>query len=190
MWEIAELFPGQGDWTESGYLRLDTNRLVEFDNGIIEVLPMPKKIHQIIMMLLHGILTAFFATRSVGGIVIVAGYKLRIPGGKYREPDLLYLTADQDAGSNEDFTNQADLVIEIVSPDDPDRDYVKKRLDYALARVPEYWIVDRDEGRILVLTLDNDAYVEHGRFIAGHIATSRRFAELSVTVDEVLNPKR
>ena len=37
-WEIAELFPEQGSWSEQAYLNLRTNRLVEFDNGMIEVL--------------------------------------------------------------------------------------------------------------------------------------------------------
>ena len=42
VWEIAELFPQQGDWTEEGYLSLDTNLRVEFDDGVIQVLPTPK----------------------------------------------------------------------------------------------------------------------------------------------------
>ena len=36
----------------------------------------------------------------------------------------------------------ADLVIEVVSPDDPDLDLVVKRQEYAQAGIPEYWIVD------------------------------------------------
>ena len=38
-WEIAELFPEQGGWTEEQYLALKTRRLVEYDNGTIEVRP-------------------------------------------------------------------------------------------------------------------------------------------------------
>ncbi len=28
-WEIATIFPNQGQWTEGDYLRLNTNRLVD-----------------------------------------------------------------------------------------------------------------------------------------------------------------
>ncbi len=38
-WEVAHLFPAQGHWSEEEYLALNTNRLVEFDQGVIEVLP-------------------------------------------------------------------------------------------------------------------------------------------------------
>jgi len=185
VWEIAELFPEQGSWSEKAYLALESNRLVEFDNGMIEVLPMPKKLHQIIMLFLAELLKAYFAARSGGGLVLVAGYKIRIPGGKYRDPDVLYMTGEQNARSNEDFTDQAELVMEVVSPDDPNRDYVRKRVDYALAGIPEYWIVDPLQARIVVLTLFDGAYVEHGTFVSGQIVTSNRFPGLSVAVDEV-----
>ena len=38
VWEIAFLFPEQGDWTVEEYLALDTNWMVEFDDGVLEVL--------------------------------------------------------------------------------------------------------------------------------------------------------
>ena len=56
VWEINELFPEQGDWSEQLYLSLSTNRLVEFDNGMIEVLPVPTKTHQLIVAFLFGAL--------------------------------------------------------------------------------------------------------------------------------------
>ena len=66
----------------------------------------------------------------------------------------------------------ADLVVEVVSPDDPDRDLVAKRADYAAAGVAEYWIADPRHDTITVLTLEGDAYVEHGTFARGEAATS------------------
>ncbi|MFN3333532.1 MAG: Uma2 family endonuclease, partial [Caldilinea sp.] len=47
-WEVALLFPAQGAWSEEDYLYLDTNHLVEFSDGKIEVLPMPSDKHQAI----------------------------------------------------------------------------------------------------------------------------------------------
>jgi|SRR5665213_2221153 len=186
VWEIAELFPEQGDWTEEGYLSLDTNRRVEFDNGVIEVLPMPKKIHQIIIAMLLKAIETYIERKKLGGIVLPAGYKVRIPNRKFREPDLLYLTAVQDAQSNEDFTEHAELVIEIVSPDDPNRDYIKKREEYALADVQEYWIVDRDRKQVIVLRLENGVYTQHGCFLPGQSTTSSIFGDLSISVDDAL----
>ena len=42
-WEVALLFPAQGEWSEDDYLWLTdhTRCLVEFTDGHVEVLPMP-----------------------------------------------------------------------------------------------------------------------------------------------------
>ena len=71
---------------------------------------------------------------------------------------------------------------EVVSPDDPARDLVVKRVDYAEASVPEYWIVDPDGETVTVLTLAGDAYVEHGGFARGDTATSSLLDGVAVDV--------
>jgi Uma2 family endonuclease len=45
---LREFLPDQGRWDEAGYLWLtdDTNRLIEFTDGAIEVLPAPTDEHQ------------------------------------------------------------------------------------------------------------------------------------------------
>ena len=66
----------------------------------------------------------------------------------------------------------ADLVVEVVSPDDPGRDLIEKRADYAEGGIPEYWIVDPRDETITVLALKDGAYVEHGVFTRGAAALS------------------
>jgi len=170
-------------WTEEEYLRLPTNRLLEFDRGIVEVLPSPTKSHQLVTGHIGRELNAAMAG---GGKVLIAPYPFRVSPGKYRVPDVFYLTPEQDARADEHFTEAAELVVEVVSPDDPARDYVTKRQDYAKAGVPEYWIVDTTEQHVLVLRLDAGVYVEHGRFGPGDRVMSHRFHGLSVAVDDVL----
>ena len=187
VWEIAELFPEQGLWTERQYLALKTNRLVEFDNGTIEILPVPTKTHQLTVAFFYEVLKAFVAGK---GRVLFAPYRVRVPSGRYREPDVLYLTREQDARAGEEFTEAAELVMEVVSADDPDRDYVTKRREYAEVGVPEYWIIDRAGRQILVLRLEGGQYVEHGRFGPGQQATSHRLPGFAVAVDDVMSQGR
>ena len=66
----------------------------------------------------------------------------------------------------------ADLVVEVVSPDDPDRDLVEKRDDYAEAGVPESWIADPRDETITVLVLEGQAYVERDVHARGDTAVS------------------
>ena len=68
--EIARLFPVQGEWTVEEYLALETNQLVEFSNGFVEVLPMPSPSHQRIALFLYRILWAFITERRLGEVLV------------------------------------------------------------------------------------------------------------------------
>jgi Uma2 family endonuclease len=184
-WEVAFLFPAQGEWSEQEYLELDTNHLVEFSHGQLEVLPMPSDRHQAIV----GFLFVLFLrlAQQVRGTVRVAPLRVQLWTGKIREPDLVFLSSTIDARRQEQYWTGADLVVEVVSPDDSQRDYITKRHEYAQAGIPEYWIVDPQSDLILVLRLDGDHYVEHGRFERGAVASSAHYADLSVDVDAVLD---
>jgi Uma2 family endonuclease len=181
--ELLEVLPEQGSWTERQYLALNTRRLVEYDDGVLEVLPLPTRTHQFVVAYLFERLKAFIA---MDGRVLFSPYRLRIPTRKYREPDVLWLTPAQIAQSNEEFADAAELVMEVVSPDDPDRDYVTKRKDYAQAGIKEYWIVDHLESRVTVLRLEDNQYTEHGLFGPRQMATSHRLPGFSIAVDEIL----
>ena len=75
--------------------------------------------------------------------------------------------------------------MEVVSPDQPERDLVEKRADYAEAGTPEYWIVDPRFDAVTVLALEGAAYVEHGVFTRGRRAESLLLEGFSVDVDTV-----
>lgn len=184
-WDVALLFPAQGAWSEDDYLALETNQLVEFSHGRIEVLPMPTDRHQAIVGFLYLLIRQY--TRARGGVVRMAPLRIRLWQGKLREPDLLFLGHQTDTRRQEAFWTGADLVVEVVSPDDPKRDLVDKRREYAQAGIPEYWIVNPHEESITVLQLATDRYVEHGIFTRGAVATSATLMGFAVPVDDVLD---
>jgi len=184
-WEIANLFPAQGHWSVEDYLNLDTNHLVEFSHGHVEVLPMPSDRHQAIVGYLLMLLSAL--ARKLGGSARTAPLRVQLWEGKIREPDLLFLASAQDPRRQEAMWMGADLVMEVVSPDDPNRDLVEKRVEYAQAGIPEYWIVDPRTELILVLQLDGDRYVEHVRAERGETATSAIYPDLVADVSATLD---
>jgi len=182
-WEIARIFPPQGAWSEEEYLTLKTNHLVEFSHGYVEVLPMPTQRHQLIVAYLYTILLAF--VQRFGGTAIFAPFRVRLWAGKFREPDLMFMLPINTDRRHDNYWDGADLVIEVVSPDDPQRDLVTKRQEYAQAGIPEYWIVDPQAELISVLRLEQDHYVEHGQFGHGATATSLVLTGLQIDVDAV-----
>lgn len=180
-----DLRPLQGLWTEEQYLRLtdQTNRLIEFSDGYVELLPMPTRKHQAISRLLFLALLTFVQQR--GGTVFYAPLRVRVAPERFREPDLVVLLDKNDARNQNAFWLGADLVVEIVSPDHVERDTVIKRADYAAAGIPEYWIVQPERETITVLTLGDKAYEEHGIFRRGDRARSVLLPGFTIRVDEV-----
>ena len=80
-----------------------------------------------------------------------------------REPDVgLYdaLPEDPDSPLAWKFVRPL-VVVEVVSPGDEKRDYADKRLDYHLAEIPEYWIVDYERRLFLALRWMQHGWDEH-----------------------------
>jgi Uma2 family endonuclease len=187
---LEEILPAQGEWSEEEYLVLTghRNRLVEFTDGFLEVLPMPTDKHQSVLQFLF--LAFFHALRPSGGQVHFAPLRLQIRPGKFREPDLLLFLSAADPRRQNRFWLGADLVLEVVSEDEPERALVDKRSDYAEAHVSEYWIVNPQTETITVLRLRGDAYEEAGVYRRGQSATSVLRPEFSVAVAEVFDSAR
>lgn len=185
---LLDVRPPQGRWREFDYLWLTDrcNRLVEFADGCLEELPLPTDLHQSILLYLFRKLDE--RVRSVGGVALVGPMRLKIHDSRFREPDLLLLQDAHDSRRQNRYWLGADLVAEVVSPDDPERDYVLKRQDYATANIPEYWIVDPQRNEITILSLDNDQYIEHGTYGLDEYASSAILAGFAVPVSETLNP--
>jgi Uma2 family endonuclease len=182
-----DLEPLQGLWSVEQYLALtnQTNRLIEYTDGVIEALPMPTDKHQAISLFL--LLSLLALVRPRGGAVFYAPLRLEVRPGKFREPDLLLLMRADDPRRQNEYWLGADLVLEIVSPDKPKRDIEEKPLDYAEAGIPEYWIVNPLNDTITVLVLLGEAYTERGVFQRGDRAISKLLDGFSVSVDEVFD---
>lgn len=186
---LAELLPRQGQWSAEGYLWLTdrTNRPIEFVGGQIEVLPMPTHQHQAILKFLFLVLHTYLHPR--GGTAVFAPLRVQVGPGMYREPDLVALLDAGDPRLQNRYWLGADLVLEVVSPDDPDRDIVDKRRDYAAAGIREYWIVDPRVETVTVLRLAGGVYVEHGVFGRGAQAASALLEGFTVGVADVFDAR-
>jgi Uma2 family endonuclease len=174
-WEVATLFPEQGEWSEEAYLDLTdgTNRRIEFTDGRLEFLAMPTEIHESLVRFLFLALYQFVEARKLGQVYF-NGIRVRIRPRKTRLPDVLFLHKDHFHVRHNRVWDGADLAIEVVSddPKDRQRDYDQKLADYAEAKVAEYWIVDPERRLVIVYQLQDGKYAVHGEFAAGAQATS------------------
>jgi len=184
---LEDILPPQGEWSEEEYLVLTDHRsrLVEYTDGFLEVLPMPTDKHQAILGFLYVAFLNLIEPR--GGKVRFSPLRLRIRPGKFREPDLVLLLSAADSRRQDRFWLGADLALEVVSEEKPERDLVDKRGDYAEGQVPEYWIVNPQTETITVLRLRGDTYEEAGTYRRGESAASIVLPEFSIAVAAVFD---
>lgn len=182
---LVNILPRQGNWSDEEYLVLteQTNRLVEFTDGFLEELPMPTERHQAMVEFLFDEFRAYIKPR--GGKARFAPLRLQIRPGKYREPDILLVLSVADPRRQDRFWKGADLAVEVVSPDKPERDLVEKPGDYAEGGVQEYWIVNPIDETISVLRLEGATYVEAGTYRRGDAASSMLLPGFSLGVAAV-----
>jgi Uma2 family endonuclease len=108
-----------------------------------------------------------------------------------RVPDVVVLPLEQWQGlrKRESFIplNEAPplLVVEVVSPSTIVVDYRAKHSEYAVLDIPEYWIVDPIDLKVIVCVLQDGAYSD--TIFTGDLAiVSPTFPSLGLTAIEVL----
>lgn len=184
-WEVATLYPAQGDWSEEEYLHLtdSTKRRIELSDGRLEFLAMPTEIHEALSRYLFLALYEFAKRRQLGE-VYGSGIRVRVRDKKVRLPDVVFLHKDHFGARHNRVWDSADLAVEVVSDDfkDRDRDYQAKLLDYSEAGIAEYWIVDPNREAVIIHRLEQHQYVLHGEFTVGQQATSALLEGFSVDV--------
>lgn len=182
-WDLARLFPPQGSWSEEEYLSLPGNHLTEFDHGRVEVLEMPSEAHQRLVAFLFRALLEL-VNRSSLGVVLFAPFPIRLWEGKIREPDLVFMHAAHAQRRKDKYWEGADLVMEVLSPDDPKRDRDIKRREYAMAGIPEYWLIDPTDQGVTVFSLgaDSSLYAVSGVYRDGQVAVSPTLPDFLVDV--------
>lgn len=171
--EIARLFPPQGGWSEEDYLASPGNHLTEFDHGRVEVLEMPSESHQLLVAALYRALMAFVGVSRLG-TVLFAPFPVKLWEGKLREPDIVFMRREHAERRHDKYWQGADLVMEVMSTDDPKRDRETKRREYAIAGIPEYWLVDptRQTITVFILAADADCYTVRGVYGCGQEAAA------------------
>ncbi|NHZ72072.1 MAG: Uma2 family endonuclease [Aquificales bacterium] len=156
--DIAELWPRQGQWTETDYFSLpDSSRLVELSEGELSIMPPPSFTHQKILDNLYSVLKAFVLKHDLG-VTVFAPLAVRLWPGKIREPDILFYTHAHQDRIGEQVSGPPDFAAEIISPGTRKTDRHDKFYEYAQAGIAEYWLVDPKAKTVEVFVLDNGVY--------------------------------
>jgi len=185
-WDVAFLFPPQGQWTEADYLALNTNHHVELSSGVLEIPEMPTRRHQVLVFFLCLCLRQFAAARRLG-TSFLAPLPVRLWEGKLREPDVFFIRREHKDRIGEAHCGVPDLVMEVVSPGTRRLDQIIKAHEYAKAGIPEYWIVDPENETVSVLALKGTSYPRATPRGRGAAARSLVLPGFSLRIAEVMD---
>jgi Uma2 family endonuclease len=157
-YEVAELFPRQGQWSEHDYWALpERNRIIELSDRKLVIPPMPTNTHQMIIGNLFVALRIFLEQHSAG-LVRVAPLPVRLWEGKIREPDVMVMLNEHLERVQHQYWEAPDLVVEVLSPSTKKTDSEEKQREYASAGIREYWVVDPERRSVRVFWLDGEVY--------------------------------
>ena len=188
MWDVLQLFPGRGEWTEDDYFSLNTTRLVELVAGSIEVLPMPTELHQNIAWFICTLLKSFIKADEQA-MALMSPFSIRLWPGHIRQPDVVFMAGRNASRRHGNVWDGADLAVEVVSDDDPNRDLRVKRAEYAVAKIPEYWTVNPRSHNVTVLRLEDGKYEVAGTYTIGDTAASVLLPGFAVGVTDIFNAR-
>ena len=184
--ELLDLFPSQGEWTETDYFKLpDTNHFVELSEGRLIIPEMLTDSHQKAVGRLFRAMDAFVAEDALGQVRI-APLPVRLWQGKIREPDVVFMTSAHEDRITEDYWGVPDLAMEVISKSTAQIDRSEKFIEYAQAGVVEYWLVDTEKQTIEVFTLEHGAYVLLGKWGISEIARSGLLPGFHVAVEQIV----
>ena len=171
----------------------------ELVDGQIIAMTEPSTLHILIIRALTRLLDRHILTQDYA-LECISGAGVEIPcaarKSNVRDPDLIVCSREQ-LRALRPLTkavflegNPPALAVEVSSPGNESNDTVDKRLEYASAGVPEYWIINRIRGYVLVLSLDTNtrSYTEIGEYRGAELMRSALFPDLTVTAEALLAP--
>lgn len=131
----------------------DENRY-ELSFGTLIVTPAPNTRHQAIMVNV----ASFLHLRKPPSVRVLAEAELLLGADLVKRPDVQVV--DENLVGGQSVVGTPSLVVEIHSPATRALDLSEKRLVYAQARIPAYWLIDPDAMTLTILELADDHYVE------------------------------
>jgi Uma2 family endonuclease len=177
---MAVTKPRAGEWKYDDLWSLpDDGKRYEIINGVLYEMPSPSVLHAMVVANVIALLLPLVA--PLAGRVLTAPLDVRFPGADPVQPDVLVLLPERlaaIAGARE-LQVAPDLVVEVLSPSNPEHDRIRKREVYAGGGVREYWIVSPQAAIVEVLALGGEAYRTHVRAGGEETVTSTVLPALS-----------
>lgn len=141
--------------TEEDYYNIPEDVRAELIDGQIYYQAAPSRVHQEISSALHICIGNYINSKKGSCKVYYAPFAVKLFKDRKNivEPDISVI-CDPDKLTEQGCTGAPDWIIEIISPGNPEHDYIRKLNLYKDAGVREYWIVDPRNEKVFVYFFD------------------------------------
>ena len=171
--------------TYEDYRNAPDDERYELLEGELVLTAAPNLAHQKVLFRMARLVEDFVLERGLGE-VFIAPTDVVLSDTNVVQPDVLFVSKDRKSILGADNIRGApDLVVEVISPSNPERDLVRKREIYARHGVGEYWIADPDARSMRVMVLEGEAYRVAGEYGIGDTLTSSTLKGLDLVVGDV-----
>ena len=143
--------PQERIYTSADYWNLPEGQRAELIDEKLYSMTPPSFIHQKLIQQLGRIIGNHISAKNGECEVVPAPFAVNLNSDDkiWVEPDISII-CDKSKLTEQGCTGAPDWIIEIVSPGNPEHDYIRKLNLYKDAGVREYWIVDRKNQKIFV----------------------------------------
>jgi Uma2 family endonuclease len=156
-------------------------------DGELVMAAAPTLNHQRVVLRLALKLTPFVTERHLGEIFVApVDIVIRREPLRTRQPDLLFVSQERRSiMSPQVIEGGPDLVIEILSPANPQQELQEKLQDYQAIGVRDAWIIALQARTVEVLKLSPESIERFGLYGLGDLLASHVLPELHLTVNEI-----
>ena len=158
----------------------------EINDGKLELMtPGPNAVHQLVnkeieYRMMQQCLQEF--------IVLSAPIDVILSEIEVRQPDIVMIHRDRlSIITKRGIEGPPDLVVEVLSPFSARRDRQQKIHAYARYHIPEYWIVDINNGLLEQYLISNGKYELSEVYKEDEVVRSPQIACISFTMNEIIN---
>ena len=174
--------------TDQDYLALTDDRRFELIEGELCMVPSPGFFHQAIARNLGFILWQHVKSHDLG-VILLAPMDVALSDHDVVQPDVLFISkARREIITDTCIRGAPDLVIEVVSAANRERDLLVKKGLYARHHVREYWIVDPESRTVEPLTRSGGGFLSRGLFSPGETLESAELPGLLLPVAQLFEP--
>jgi len=151
----------------------ETGPRYQLIEGDFYMAPAPNRFHQHIVINLGVLIYNYLQTHPIG-YVFTAPFDVQFDELNVHQPDIVFVSNDNDILTDAGAEGAPDFIVEILSPKTAHLDKKSKRRVFARSGVKEFWLVDPDTKLIHVYFLQKNperpaaTYTEKDTFTSPH----------------------